>query len=92
MKLLASMGFLLLFGSLGCSKEVASYDYEFMENGVDGGVDGGTAGCDTGNQTFPSLVEMCAGLQSDSLNHGCALSSRENFFGEKCTGTFQETN
>jgi hypothetical protein len=48
--------------------------------------------CDTGEQTFTSLEAMCVGLESASLNSGCALNSRQAFFvSESCAGAFQET-
>ena len=43
-------------------------------------------GCDTGSHQFPSLAAYCAGLESSSLNKGCALSMREQFFQQKCVG------
>jgi hypothetical protein len=88
MKFLALAALFLLSASIGCGKTTETYEYGFTVNGVDGGA----PGCDTGEQTFPSLVAMCAGLQSDSLNNNCALSARQDFFGKNCTGTFQETN
>ena len=92
MKTLALVGLMFFFGSLGCAKDMKTYQYQFVENGVDGGPDGGTAGCDTGKQVFSALDVMCAALESTSLNQGCALSARQTFFAENCTGTFQETN
>ena len=67
--------------STGGATGTGSYHYEFTFNG-----------CDTGKHTFSSLEAMCAGLESASLNGGCALAARQQFFGDECTGTFQETN
>jgi len=86
-----SVGFCFLLEITGCGSNGGG-------NGSGGG-DGGQSfqyqftvnGCDTGTQKFATLQEMCAGLESSSLNHDCALSSRQSFFQEKCTGTFQET-
>lgn len=47
--------------------------------------------CET-QHDFPTFAAMCAGLESDSLNAGCALSARQDFFTNKvhCPGAFQE--
>src|SRR5687768_17578087 len=62
----------------GNSSSSTSYSYQFSENG-----------CDTGKHTFDSLQAECDGLQSDSLNKGCALRLRQDYFSTlKCTGSF----
>lgn len=54
------------------------YSYELSSNG-----------CSTEKHEFSSKDEMCSGLQSSSLNKGCALSMREQYFkSNSCTGTF----
>lgn len=84
MRPLVSASLLVLLGSTACGGKQASYHYRFTLVG--------TAACDTGEQTFKSLDAMCIGLESASLNSGCALSSRQAFFvSESCTGAFQET-
>ncbi|HEY4185670.1 MAG TPA: hypothetical protein VGP07_11410 [Polyangia bacterium] len=70
-------------GAGGAGQGSTSYNYEFSELS-------GANVCDTGQQNFTTLAAMCAGLESDSLNHACALAAREAFFGLHCTGTFQE--
>lgn len=57
------------------------YSYDFTLNG-----------CKTEKQTFESLEAMCKGLQSHSLNHGCAEGMREDYFKKNCSGTFTFTN
>jgi hypothetical protein len=80
MKNIALAGLVLLLGLSACGSKEASFQYQFT---VDG--------CDTGTQVFPTLEEMCAGLESASRNGSCALSARQTFFQQKCTGTFAET-
>ena len=70
-------------GAGGAGQGSTSYNYEFSEFS-------GANVCDTGQQNFTTLAAMCAGLESDSLNHACALAAREAFFGLHCVGTFQE--
>ncbi len=45
-------------------------------------------GCQTGSHSFSSTDAYCAGLQSSSLNNGCALTERMSLFAGKCSGTF----
>jgi hypothetical protein len=82
MKHLARFGILavvlVMLGFMACGGHT-SYDYSFLETG-----------CETGAHTFDTLADMCAGLQSDSLNNSCAIAARQNFFQMHCTGTFQE--
>ena len=58
-----------------------AYSYHFTEIS-------GAGSCATGNQMFSTLAAMCAGLESDSLNHSCALDARQAFFAEECPGEF----
>ncbi len=46
-------------------------------------------GCKTEKHTFDSETAYCEGLQSHSLNKGCAQKLRElDFQAKKCPGTF----
>lgn len=64
----------------GCSKEDLAYEYSVN-------------GCSTGRQEFDSKEAMCAGLQSDSRNKGCALSERQDKFKQDgCSGSFTRGN
>jgi hypothetical protein len=45
-------------------------------------------GCQTGSHSFSSVDAYCSGLQSSSLNNGCALSERMSLFNSRCAGTF----
>jgi hypothetical protein len=61
------------------SSSTSSYTYTLSYNG-----------CSTGKQTFPSQEAMCEGLQSESLNKGCAQESRRSYFmGHGCAGSFE---
>lgn len=53
------------------------YSYRFQVNG-----------CDTEVRSFPSLEEMCAGLQDEKQNSFCAPEDREKKFKESCQGTY----
>ncbi len=57
------------------SDRTESRSYEFTENG-----------CATGKQSFASKDELCAALQNETLNKGCALSLRERYFKGQCPG------
>ncbi len=64
------------------SDRTESRSYEFTENG-----------CATGKQSFSSNGEMCAALQNDALNKGCAPNLRERYFKAQCPGqTFKPEN
>jgi len=76
---LAGLMGLLVTASCGSSGKV-DYNYSFSETGV----------CATGELTFTSLQAMCTALQTDSVNMGCALAARKDFFTQHCTGTFTE--
>ncbi len=46
-------------------------------------------GCQTGEQHFSSMNDMCEGLKSENLNHRCARELRERVFHEhSCPGNF----
>jgi hypothetical protein len=50
-------------------------------------------GCSTGYQSYGSLAEECAGLQSDSRNNSCDLARRQQFFTDfGCAGTFTRSS
>lgn len=86
-KLLAAASICLL--SVACSKsddkksdesrrESQLYVYSFEYNG-----------CKTGEHQFNSIEALCAGLQDEALNKGCAQGMREDEFNFKsCPGTF----
>lgn len=57
-----------------------SYDYTFN-------------GCPTGRQSFSGTAEevrknLCAALQDETRNKGCAQGMRKKHFASKCPGTF----
>ena len=67
-KTLMSVGFCFLLEITGCGSSSStggsgggdggkSFEYQFLVNG-----------CDTGTQMFSTLQDMCAGLESSSLN------------------------
>lgn len=53
--------------------QMQSFKYEFEQNG-----------CNTGKKEFSSKSEMCQGLQQESLNNGCALELRKDYFKQMC--------
>jgi hypothetical protein len=61
----------------------AHMSYDLTENG-----------CATEEHAFSSadpqdcLNQYCAGLENDSLNHGCALDLRLALFNDNCPGNF----
>jgi hypothetical protein len=75
-----AIALLTVCGLVGACGGHETFNYEFTENG-----------CDTGSQDFDSLAAMCTALQSDAVNHSCALAARMSFFASHCTGTFTET-
>lgn len=51
-------------------------------------------GCKTNRHSFSGSPEdvrsrLCAALQDEALNNGCAQSMREQMFNSKCTGSFK---
>lgn len=58
------------------TERVESFSYTLEQNG-----------CSTETQNFGSLAEMCQGLQNNTLNNGCALELRAEFYKLKCTGS-----
>jgi hypothetical protein len=66
--------------ALGCGNS-DSKNYDFTENG-----------CDTQSHTFDSQGSYCAGLESNSLNNGCALDLRQAAYQRDCSGAFVQTN
>ena len=69
---------IVLFGaacSVSHNSKSESLGYDFTVNG-----------CPTGKREFSSRAEMCQALQNNTLNGGCALVSREEFFKEQCPG------
>lgn len=42
--------------------------------------------CDTMQRTFRDKLEMCLGLQVESINNSCAIDQRKAFFAEHCEG------
>lgn len=68
-----------LFGLAACSqsseskKEVLSYEFEVNS-------------CKTGRHEFSSQQDLCQGLQNETLNKGCALAMREDYFAAQCSG------
>ncbi len=78
MKLLLTIGTIIgVLGITGCGKDEQEYKYQYSYNG-----------CDTGEHKFDSVDGLCASLQSDSANRGCAESIREQSFKSQCPGTF----
>lgn len=57
------------------SDRTQSLSYDFTENN-----------CPTGKQAFSSHEALCAGLQDESLNKGCASTLREEYFKTQCPG------
>jgi hypothetical protein len=55
-----------------------SFTYNFSEGQL----------CATGEKSFSSNAEMCAALQNNAYNNGCAQSQRQNFFYSKCSGSW----
>lgn len=72
--------FILSAFALGCGS-ADSKNYDFTENG-----------CDTQPHSFNSQTAYCAGLESNTLNNGCALDLREQTFARDCSGAFVSTN
>lgn len=54
-----------------------NYSYQFQSNG-----------CDTKKHEFASMNELCAAIQDEDLNSGCAQNLRANYFKDHCPGTF----
>jgi hypothetical protein len=47
-------------------------------------------GCKTGKHSFSSEEALCEGLQSESLNNGCAENMRKQYFtSHSCSGVYQ---
>ena len=65
----------LVFTLVACSNSSSdeSYSYEYTLNG-----------CPTGQQTFSSLKDMCAGLADDERNNFCADTLRCQRFQSDC--------
>jgi hypothetical protein len=47
-------------------------------------------GCETKQHDFSSHADYCNGLESDSLNNGCAIDLRTNLYHNDCGTNFQE--
>jgi hypothetical protein len=56
----------------GCSS--SDYKYDYTVNG-----------CDTGEHSFGNKSDYCSGLQNDTLNNGCAASTRQQTYQSECS-------
>jgi hypothetical protein len=82
------LGLAMLTAATACSikKEEVKDSYDLTENS-----------CPTGKHEFSGESsedvqrQLCAALQSDSANNGCAAYSRAQYFKEKCPGVFAES-
>ena len=75
---------ILALSSSACLLSCGSNDsrnYTFSENG-----------CSTQTHSFDSQTAYCQGLESNSLNNGCAIDLREQAYARDCTGSFVQTN
>jgi hypothetical protein len=70
----------LAFAAFGCGSN-DSRNYTFSEGS-----------CSTNTHNFDSQAAYCQGLESTSLNNGCALDMREAAFARDCGGSFAQTN
>jgi hypothetical protein len=69
------ISFFLISGCGSSESKDESYKYRFTENG-----------CDTGEQRFSSKQDYCGALKNDSLNNGCAATTRaKTFESAKCS-------
>lgn len=58
---------------LGKKSKKEKFGYNISENG-----------CHTGQHSFGSKAEYCAGLKNDTLNNNCAWSSRKGYYERDC--------